>query len=50
MQYSQTVLQGVSQDCIVLLDVAIICNNRGRKTPHYHILKGNVCCNREKCI
>ena len=50
VQYSQTVLQGASQDWIVLLDIAIICNKHGHKTLLYHIVKGNVCCNREKCI
>ena len=50
VQYSQTLLQGASQDRIVLLHVAITCNNRGYKNMHHHIVKGNVCCNKEKKI
>jgi hypothetical protein len=37
VQYSQTLLQGASQDQIVLFDVAIICINHGHKNLHYHI-------------
>jgi hypothetical protein len=50
VQNSQILLQGASPGRIVLLDVAIIGNDHGHKNLHYHVIKGNICCNEEKCI